>query len=109
MAECRDCVYYERIPKRRVGYCRNPESKYYELQVQGSKKPANYCFSNETIDNRMTIIFKLDIENREIHYIGKDYCIAQEVDNIEEIAEFAKDIIEHDITIPNFKHKENVN
>lgn len=44
MAECRDCKYYERIPKRRAGYCRNPKSYHYALKRQGSDKAADYCF-----------------------------------------------------------------
>lgn len=47
MAECRNCKYYEHIPNRRAGYCRNPKSYYYELKRQGGDRAADYCFKKK--------------------------------------------------------------
>lgn len=44
MAECRQCKYYEKVPKKRHGYCRRPNGYYEGLKVTGAKKAADRCF-----------------------------------------------------------------
>ena len=55
----------------------------------------------------MKILFEFDREKKKIVFFGNGFQISSTAETYEDIAEFAKDVIENDIGIPNLKHREN--
>lgn len=55
----------------------------------------------------MKILFEFDREKNKIVFFGNGFEISSPAETYEDIAEFAKDVIENDIGIPNLKHREN--
>lgn len=51
MAECRQCKYYDKVPKKRHGYCRKPHGYYEGLKVTASHNGADRCFEKRGADN----------------------------------------------------------
>lgn len=54
----------------------------------------------------MKLLFDYNPERHEVSFIGYGFCISSVAANYEDIGEFAKQVIEHDILIPNLKHRE---
>ena len=54
----------------------------------------------------MKLIFDYNPERHEVCFTGDGIQISSVVANYEDIGEFAKRVIEHDILIPNLKHRE---
>ena len=54
----------------------------------------------------MKLLFEFNIEKNKIIFFGNGFEISSPAETYEDIAEFAKDVIEHDIGIPNLKHRE---
>lgn len=54
----------------------------------------------------MKLIFNYNPESHEVSFSGDGFCISSVAANYEDIGEFAKRVIEHDILIPNLKHRE---
>lgn len=55
----------------------------------------------------MKLLFDFDIDKKKIVYFGNGFEISSHAETYEDIAEFAKCVIENDIGIPNLKHREN--
>ena len=53
----------------------------------------------------MKILFEFDREKNKIVFFGNGFEISSPAETYEDIAEFAKDVIENDIGIPNLKHR----
>lgn len=53
----------------------------------------------------MKLLFEYDIEHKSIHFFGNGFRISDKAETYEDIAEFAKDVIENNIGIPNLKHR----
>ena len=56
----------------------------------------------------MKLLFEFDMEKKKIVFFGNGFEISSHADTYEDIAEFAKCVIENDIGIPNLKHKANI-
>lgn len=56
----------------------------------------------------MKLLFEFDIEKKKIVFFGNGFEISSHAETYEEIANFAKCVIENDIGIPNLKHKQNI-
>lgn len=54
---------------------------------------------------KMKLKFEFDLERKKIVFFGDGFEISSFAETYEDIAEFAKDIIEHDILIPKLEHK----
>ena len=54
----------------------------------------------------MKLLFEFDREKKKIVFFGNGFEISSPAETYEDIAEFAKDVIENDIGIPNLKHRE---
>lgn len=54
----------------------------------------------------MKLIFDYNPERHEVSFTGDGFRISGVAANYEDIGEFAKQVIEHDISIPNLKHRE---
>lgn len=59
---CRNCMYYERILGVRQGYCRSPQSYYYDCKRQGGDKGADRCYIPYTEKQRSILKPKKDKE-----------------------------------------------
>lgn len=57
----------------------------------------------------MKFLFDFDIDKKKIVFFGNGFEISSPAETYEDIAEFAKDVIENDIGIPNLKHRERKN
>ena len=55
----------------------------------------------------MKLLFEFNIEKNKIIFFGNGFEISGHAETYEDIAEFAKDVIENDIGIPNLKHRTN--
>lgn len=55
----------------------------------------------------MKLLFDFDIDKKKIVFFGNGFEISSPAETYEDIAEFAKDVIENDIGIPNLKHRTN--
>ena len=55
----------------------------------------------------MKLLFEFDIDKKKIVFFGNGFEISSPAETYEDIAEFAKDVIENDIGIPNLKHRTN--
>ena len=53
----------------------------------------------------MKLLFEFDIEKKKIVFFGNGFEISSPAETYEDIAEFAKDVIENDIGIPNLRHR----
>ena len=53
----------------------------------------------------MNLFFKYDVETKKICFFGNGFEISQKCETYEDLAEFAKEVIEHDILIPTLKHE----
>lgn len=53
----------------------------------------------------MKLLFEFDREKKKIVFFGNGFEISSNVETYEDIAEFAKSVIENDIAIPSLKHK----
>ena len=53
----------------------------------------------------MKLLFEFDIEKKKIVFFGNGFEISSPAETYEDIAEFANDIIEHYIAIPNLEHR----
>ena len=53
----------------------------------------------------MKLFFEFDIERKKIIFFGNGFEISSPAETYEDIAEFAKDVIENDIGIPNWEHR----
>ena len=53
----------------------------------------------------MKMVFDYNPERHEVSFIGDGFRISNVAANYEDIGEFAKQVIEHDILIPNLKHR----
>ena len=53
----------------------------------------------------MKLLFEFDIDKKKIVFFGNGFEISSPAETYEDIAEFAKDVIENDIGIPNLKHR----
>ena len=54
----------------------------------------------------MKLLFEFDIDKKKILFFGNGFEISSPAETYEDIAEFAKDVIENCIGIPNLKHRE---
>ena len=54
----------------------------------------------------MKLIFDYNPERHKVSFLGDGFCISSVAANYEDIGEFAKRVIEHDILIPNLKRRE---
>ena len=54
----------------------------------------------------MKLVFDYNPERHEVSFTGDGFRISSVAANYEDIGEFAKRVIEHDILIPNLKHRE---
>lgn len=54
----------------------------------------------------MKLMFEFDIEKKKIVFFGNGFEISSPAETYEDIAEFAKTVIENDICIPRLKHRE---
>lgn len=57
----------------------------------------------------MKLLFEFDIDKKKIVFFGNCFKILGDAETYEDIAEFAKDVIENYIGIPKFKHREENN
>lgn len=57
----------------------------------------------------MKLLFEFDIDKKKIVFFGNCFKILGDAETYEDIAEFAKRVIENDIGIPNLKHREKNN
>ena len=55
----------------------------------------------------MKLLFEFDMDKKKIVFFGNGFEISSPAETYEDIAEFAKDVIENDIGIPNLKHRTN--
>ena len=55
----------------------------------------------------MKLLFDFDREKKKIVFFGNGFEISSPAETYEDIAEFAKDVIENDIGIPKLKHRKN--
>lgn len=55
----------------------------------------------------MKLIFEFDIDKNKIVFVGNGFKVLSEAETYEDIAEFAKDVIENYIGIPNLNHRKN--
>lgn len=55
----------------------------------------------------MKLLFDFDIDENKIVFFGNGFEISSPSETYEDIAEFAKDVIENYIGIPNLKHRTN--
>lgn len=55
----------------------------------------------------MKLLFEFDKEKNKIIFLGNGFEISSHAETYEDIAEFAKCVIENDVGIPNLKHREN--
>ena len=55
----------------------------------------------------MKLMFEFDIDKKKIVFIGNGFKVLSSAETYEDIAEFAKDVIENYIGIPNLKHRKN--
>ena len=55
----------------------------------------------------MKLIFEFDIQKKKIVFFGNGFEISSPAETYEDIAEFAKCVVENDIGIPNLKHRAN--
>lgn len=53
----------------------------------------------------MKLLFEFDIEKKNIVFFGNGFEISSHAETYEEIANFAKCVIENDIGIPNLKRE----
>ena len=53
----------------------------------------------------MKLIFEYDVEHKVIYFFGCGFQICGKVETYEDIAKFAKSVIEHDITIPGLERR----
>lgn len=53
----------------------------------------------------MKLIFEYDVEHKVIYFFGCGFQIYDKVETYEDIAKFAKSVIERDITIPGLEHR----
>jgi hypothetical protein len=53
----------------------------------------------------MKLVFDYNPERHEISFMGDGFRISNVAANYEDIGEFAKQVIEHDILIPKLKHR----
>ena len=54
----------------------------------------------------MKLLFEFDKEKKKIIFFGNGFEISSNAETYEDIAEFAKCVIENDIGIPNLRHRE---
>ena len=54
----------------------------------------------------MKLLFEFDIDKKKILFFGNGFEISSPAETYEDISEFAKDVIENYIGIPNLKHRE---
>lgn len=54
----------------------------------------------------MKLVFDYNPERHEVSFIGDGFRVSSVAANYEDIGEFAKRVIEHDILIPNLKRRE---
>lgn len=54
----------------------------------------------------MKLIFDYNSEQHEVSFTGDGFRILSVANNYGDVGEFAKRVIEHDILIPNLKHRE---
>ena len=54
----------------------------------------------------MKLLFEFNIEKKKIVFFGNGFEISSPAETYEDIAEFAKAVIENDIGIPGLKHRE---
>ncbi len=54
----------------------------------------------------MKLIFDYNPKLHEVSFTGDGFRVSSVAANYEDIGEFAKRVIEHDILIPNLKHRE---
>lgn len=55
----------------------------------------------------MKLLFEFDMDKKKIVFFGNGFEISSTAETYEDIAEFAKDVIENYIGIPNLKHRTN--
>ena len=55
----------------------------------------------------MKLLFDFDIDKKKIIFVGNGFKVSSPAETYEDIAEFAKDVIENYIGIPNLKHRKN--
>ena len=55
----------------------------------------------------MKLLFDFDIDKKKVVFTGNGFKVSSPAETYEDIAEFAKDVIENYIGIPNLKHRKN--
>ena len=55
---------------------------------------------------KMKLMFEFDIDKKKIVFVGNGFKVSSPAETYEDIAEFAKDVIENYIGIPKLKHRE---
>ena len=100
---CKDCKYWQ---DNNNGYP-HTDCRWSNNETPDADDFCSYAEQKEIEgEEGMKLIFDYNPERHEVSFTGDGFRISSVVANYEDIGEFAKRVIEHDILIPNLKHRE---